>query len=102
MSTLKHVNDLDFDEEVLKSTTPVLVEFGATWCGPCKRQLPILEQLATETPSLKVVLLDIDDSPVTSAKLGIRSVPTLILFNGGQKVKSLVGLSTITALKALL
>jgi thioredoxin 1 len=102
MSSVNHVDDNTFEDEVLKATTPVLVEFGATWCGPCKRQLPVLEQLMTDVPELKVVLIDIDDSPTTSAKLGIRSVPTLILFKEGQKVKSLVGLSTLAALKALL
>lgn len=102
MSEVNHVDDNTFESEVLSASTSVLVEFGATWCGPCKRQFPILEQLAADVPSLKIVLVDVDDSPVTSAKLSIRSVPTLILFKDGQKVKTLVGLQSLAALKAML
>ncbi len=102
MSNFITVNDINFDEEVLKSETSVLVEFGAVWCGPCKRLAPILEQLAQEVPNLKIVLVDIDDSPVTSSQMGIRSVPTLIVFKNGEKYNTLIGLQPLSKIKSIL
>jgi len=98
MSTINSVDDSNFDTEVLQSTVPVLVEFGATWCGPCKRQLPILEKLATDNITLKVVKLDIDDAPEVTSKFSIKSVPTIMLFKSGVKVDSKVGLTTAASL----
>lgn len=89
------VNDSSFESEVLQSSVPVLVEFGASWCGPCKRQYPILENVSNEySDKLKVVKIDIDDAPDTTSKFGVRSVPTLVLFNSGELVTTKVGLST--------
>lgn len=86
------VNDLNFEEEVLKSDVPVLVDFSATWCGPCKQIAPFVDQLAAEySGRVKVTKVDIDASPNTAAQLGIRSVPTLKLFKGGEVVAEQVG-----------
>lgn len=95
MSNVVHVDDSNFEAEVLQSEVPVLVDFGATWCGPCQRQMPIVEKFATENQAVKVVAVDIDDAPVVASKLGIRGVPTLMLFNGGKSVGSKVGLTSL-------
>jgi thioredoxin 1 len=88
-------NDLNFEAEVLGSDLPVLVDFTATWCGPCKQLAPIVDQLATELDGkVKVGKLDVDDSPVTAGKYGVRGVPTLMVFNKGQRAAQHVGLTT--------
>jgi thioredoxin 1 len=102
MSDIVYVDDATFEKEVLESSVPVLVEFGAVWCGPCQRQKPILEQLMQEQPNIKVVLVDIDEAIKVSSKYAVRSVPTLMVFNAGQKISSLVGLSTLKSLSGLL
>ena len=87
-----HVTDDNFDAEVLQSTTPVLLDFTATWCGPCKRIAPLIDALADKTDGkLKVCKIDIDDNPKSPMKYGIRGVPTLMLFDGGNKVGQHVG-----------
>jgi thioredoxin 1 len=79
------VSDNTFEQEVLKSTEPVLVDFFAEWCGPCKAMAPALEQVAKEMEGkLKVVKLDVDQNPAVTGKYGIRAMPTLILFKNGQ------------------
>ncbi|HUJ38090.1 MAG TPA: thioredoxin [Hyphomicrobium sp.] len=79
------VSDSTFEQEVLKSTEPVLVDFFAEWCGPCKAMAPALEQIATEMRGkVKVVKLDVDQNPTVTGKYGIRAMPTLILFKNGQ------------------
>jgi thioredoxin 1 len=86
------VNDINFDEEVLKSDIPVLVDFTATWCGPCRQIAPLIDQLADEYHGrIKVTKLDIDDSPGTAQKFGIRGVPTLYVFKGGSVVAQQMG-----------
>lgn len=96
MSDVVHVDDSNFETEVLQSDRPVLVDFGATWCGPCQRQLPIVEKFATDnTDTVKVCKVDIDDAPNMTSKLGIRGVPTLMLFNEGKSVGSKVGLTSL-------
>ena len=100
---LVHLNDLNWDEEVLKSPVPVLVDFTATWCGPCKVLSPIIEKLSTELAGkVKVGKLDVDDAPSTSAKYGIRGVPTVMVFVGGERKSQVVGLTSRENLLKLL
>jgi thioredoxin 1 len=86
------VNDSSFDADVLGSDVPVLVEFGAAWCPPCRALAPILEEIAVErTGSLRVVSIDVDANPLTQARFGIMSLPTMLLFNAGQPVRQTIG-----------
>lgn len=86
------VSDATFEAEVLKSKEPVLVDFFAEWCGPCKAMAPALEQVASEMAGkLKVVKVDVDQNPGITQKYRIQAMPTLIMFNGGQEVNRNVG-----------
>ena len=86
------VTDQNFDDEVLKSKTPVLVDFFAEWCGPCKMIAPLVDELATEFDGkAKIVKLNVDESMDTSQKYGVMSIPTLIFFKNGEEVDRLVG-----------
>lgn len=98
------VNDLNFESEILKSDKPALVDFTATWCGPCKQIAPMIDELAEETVGqFKIAKLDIDDAPATAAKLGIRGVPTIVAFKGGKESARHVGAGTSKAkLRAML
>lgn len=103
MSKLLEVNDSSFEKEVLQTEMPVLVEFGASWCGPCKKQLPILNQLAEEYATvLKIVKVDVDDAAEQSKYYGIKSVPTLIFFSKGEEILTLNGLKSLKELQSLL
>lgn len=87
-----HVNGTNFEEEVVKSQLPVLVDFGAEWCGPCKMIGPIVDEVADElSGKMKVVKVDIDESQELAMKFGIMSIPTLLIFKGGSIVEQLVG-----------
>jgi thioredoxin 1 len=95
-------NDLNFESEVLKSDKAVLVDFTAAWCGPCRQLAPIIEQLAVELGvEAKVGKLDIDESPLTAGKFGVRGVPTVMVFRDGQRTEQHVGLTTKAKLLAL-
>jgi thioredoxin 1 len=97
------VNDLNFDDEVLKSDAPVLVDFTATWCGPCKQIAPFIDQLADEYAGrAKVAKVDIDESPGTAARFGIRGVPTIYVFKGGKVVGQQQGAAPKTILQRLI
>ncbi len=86
------VTDASFDTDVLKSNTPVLVDFWAEWCAPCRALAPTLEEIAEEmSTQVKVMKLDIDNNQDAAAKFGIRSIPTMILFKGGQPVDQIMG-----------
>ena len=86
------VNDLNFEEEVVKSDVPVLIDFSATWCQPCRAIAPLVDQLAGEYEGrVKVTTVDIDESPATAQKFGIRGVPTLVMMKGGEVVGQQVG-----------
>ena len=88
---LPEVTDNNFAAEVLESPEPVLVDFWAPWCGPCRIIAPHLEELNSERDDLRVVKLNTDENPETAAKYGILSIPTLILFKNGQVAKQIVG-----------
>jgi len=89
--SLSEVTDTNFQAEVLESEQPVLVDFWAPWCGPCRVVAPVLEELAGERDDLKIVKLNTDENPQVSAQFQVLSIPTLILFRGGQPVKKVVG-----------
>ncbi len=92
-SSLIHVNDVDFEKEVLKSDQPALVDFWAPWCGPCKAIGPVVEELAESYKGrIKMAKMNVDDNPRTSATYGVRSIPTLLLFKGGKVFDTLIDL----------
>jgi len=96
-------NDLNWNDEVLKSDVPVLVDFTATWCGPCKVLGPIVQSLSDDlVGKVKVGKLDIDESPSTTAKYGVRGVPTVMLFVGGERKAQHVGLTNKEGLLKLI
>jgi thioredoxin 1 len=94
MSATESVTDNSFKKDVLESEVPVLVDFWAPWCGPCRMVAPVVEDIATSPDyqgKLKVVKLNTDENPKTASDYGIRSIPTLMIFKGGQKVDTVVG-----------
>jgi thioredoxin 1 len=100
---LVHVNDKTFASEVLNSDVPVLVDFWATWCGPCRSISPIVEELAKEfSGRVKVTKLNVDESPATPTQYGVRGIPTLILFKGGKIFDQIVGAVPKARLKTLI
>jgi thioredoxin 1 len=87
-----HVSDSNFEQEVMKSATPVLVDFWAPWCAPCRAIAPIVEELAGQYAGrLKVVKVNVDDNPQTPARFGVRGIPNLIIVKGGQVKEQIVG-----------
>jgi thioredoxin 1 len=90
---VKHVGDGDFDQEVVNSDIPAIVDFWAPWCGPCRALGPMVEDLAADYKGrVKVAKLNIDESPRTAEKYGVRSIPTLMLFKDGKLLDTLIGL----------
>ncbi|HVY45676.1 MAG TPA: thioredoxin [Minicystis sp.] len=97
------LNDMNFDQEVLASEAPVLVDFTAAWCGPCKALAPVLEQLAREAGgAFKIGKLDVDDAPATAARFGVRAMPTLLVFRKGARAAQHVGLANKAKILELL
>ena len=103
MGNVKEISDSDFAAEVLQSSQPVLVDFWAPWCGPCRMIAPIVEQLAAENAAAcKVVKINVDDSPSTATSYGVSSIPTLIFFKGGEVVERFVGVQPKSRLQEVI
>ena len=90
-TSLASVTDNNFQAEVIESDTPVLVDFWAPWCAPCRVVAPVLEEIAAEREDLRIVKLNIDENQQTAAQFQVLSIPTMILFKGGQPVKTVIG-----------
>ena len=100
MSTAQTVSDQDWDAEVLKSDTPVLVDFWAEWCGPCRMVGPVVEEIAQEkSGALKVLKLNVDENPAIAARYGVTSIPLVVGFQNGEKVAESVGAKPKAALE---
>ncbi len=98
MSQVKQILDFNFEEEISSGT--VIVDFWAEWCGPCRIQGPIIDQLSEKVgDKVKVCKMDVDSNPSTAGKLGIASIPTLIVFKDGKPVKKMIGLQTLDILE---
>ena len=95
MSIVKEINADEFEHEVKQSSSKVLVDFYAPWCGPCKMIAPIVEQVANENPELKVVKVNADNNQALMAQFGIRGIPTLLLLDEGEVIATQVGAATL-------
>ncbi|MCX5872488.1 MAG: thioredoxin [Deltaproteobacteria bacterium] len=101
--TLLHVTDADFDQQILKSEVPALVDFWAAWCGPCRTVGPVVEELAGEyKDKIKIAKLNVDDNKQTPSKYGVKGIPTLMLFKNGQVIDQIVGAVQKNRIKEML
>ena len=99
---VKEFTDDNFDADVLQADGAVLVDFWAPWCGPCRQIAPMIDELASENPTVSIGKVNIDDNPAVAQRFGITSIPTLLLFKGGEPVESFVGVRPKTALQEAL
>lgn len=99
---VKEFTDDNFDAEVLKSDSAVLVDFWAPWCGPCRQIAPMIDELAEENPSVSIGKINIDENPGVAQKFGINSIPTLLLFKNGEVSESFIGVRPKAALQEAL
>jgi len=99
---VKEFTDDNFDSEVLKSDSPVLVDFWAPWCGPCRQIAPMIDELADENPNVAIGKINIDENPGVAQKFGINSIPTLLLFKNGEVSESFIGVRPKAALQEAL
>lgn len=99
---IKHINDNDYKEEVLDNEGIVVVDFFATWCAPCKMLAPVLEELQEEMGEIKIVKIDVDESPITASKYGVQSIPTIKIFKAGTEVATKMGFMPKEALKEVI
>lgn len=99
---VKEFTDDNFDSEVLQADGSVLVDFWAPWCGPCRQIAPMIDELANENPDVKIGKVNIDDNPAVAQRFGISSIPTLLVFKGGEVTESFVGVRPKAALQQAL
>jgi thioredoxin 1 len=97
-----HANSQDFAEQVLKADSPVLVDFYADWCAPCRMLSPVLDQLARETPEAKIVKVNVDQSPDIASQYKVNSIPMLILFDEGKPNSHIIGMAPKQAIQRML
>ena len=98
---MESINEANFDEKVVQSSSPALVDFWAEWCGPCKMLTPVLEELSKENESkINIYKVNVDENQQLAVKFGIRSIPTLLLFKGGEIQEQIVGLKSKSDLQA--
>ncbi len=99
---VEHASEADFTSKVLKSNVPVLVDFYADWCGPCRMLAPVLEDAASELTGAKIVKVNVDENPNLAGRYGVRAIPTMLIFRNGQAVAQHVGLATKEQIKQFL
>jgi len=97
-----NINKSNFQEEVIRSEKPVLLDFWAPWCGPCRMVSPILEEIAAERPDIKVGKINVDEQPALASQFGVMSIPMLVVMKDGQNIKQMVGARPKSQILAML